>query len=241
MKIVVTGTSGRIGKYVYRHMLEHGHDTLGADIAPAPAEVRNSLRVDLTDAGEVYGALGSFGADAVVHMAAWSNAGLVPDAKTYCDNASSTFNVFQACKDLGIKRVVSASSAQVYGFRKYAPPYVRTDETCPLHPLNCYAASKVAGEQAAEYFSRNHNMCILSFRIMGVRTPAQIDQDMDRLAEEPIERNHRFWILTDARDAAMACRKATEVAEVEPGPYNITGGRTYLETPVQELIKKHFG
>ena len=64
---------------------------------------------------------------------------------------------------------------------------------------------------------------------------------MSRLQHVPIRRNHRFWILTDARDAAMAYRKAIESAEVEPGPYNITGARTYLETPVRELIREHFG
>ncbi len=241
MKVIVTGVSGRIGRYVYRELVDHDHDVLGVDILSPPPKVRNRLLVDLTDAGQVYGMLGGFSPDAVIHLGAWSNAGLVPDAKTYGDNTSGTFNIFQACTDLGIRRVISASSAQVYGFRKHAPPYLRADESCPRRPLNCYAASKVAGENAAGYFSSNYGITILSFRFMGIRTPAQIDEEIESMREGPIKRDHKFWVLTDARDAAMGCRKAIEVDEVEPGPYNITGARTVLETPLPQLIRKHFG
>ena len=48
--------------------------------------------------------------------------------------------------------MVSASSAQVYGFAKEPPTYVPVDEAHPLRPANCYALSKVMGEQAADYF-----------------------------------------------------------------------------------------
>ena len=56
---------------------------------------------------------------------------MVPDAKTYVDNTSGTFNLFQVCADLGIPGVISASSAQVYGFHKYSPIHVRANEVLP--------------------------------------------------------------------------------------------------------------
>ena len=67
--------------------------------------------------------------------------------------------------DLGIKRVVAASSNQVYGLAGAPPLYAPVDEAHPLRPVNCYALSKMAGEQAADYFCRNFNIEILSFRI----------------------------------------------------------------------------
>jgi nucleoside-diphosphate-sugar epimerase len=53
-----------------------------------------SIMADLTDPGQAYAALA--GCDAVVHMAAWANAGVVTDPRTFNDNTSALFNVLQA-------------------------------------------------------------------------------------------------------------------------------------------------
>ena len=116
MQILVTGASGRIGRYVVKELVSAGHNVTGVDILSSEAKSSRFLRVDLTDAGEVYQALRAAKAEAVIHLGAWANAGVVPDTRTYGDNVQGTFNLFQACADLGIQRVVSASSAQVYGF-----------------------------------------------------------------------------------------------------------------------------
>ena len=81
MHIAVTGAAGRIGRYVVRDLLAAGHSVQGID-----AVAVSGLQVDLTDAGQVYGALA--GADAVVHMGAWANAGMVPDALSYSPSIS---------------------------------------------------------------------------------------------------------------------------------------------------------
>ena len=169
MKILVTGGSGRIGRYVVKELAGTGHDVTSVDILSPEERSPRFLRIDLTDAGEVYQALATVGAEAVVHLGAWANAGVVPDTRTYGDNVRGTFNLFQACADWGIQRVISASSAQVYGFAKAPPVYVPVDEAHPLRPTNCYALSKVVGEQAADYFVECFGMTILSFRFMGIR------------------------------------------------------------------------
>ncbi|HAA75873.1 TPA: hypothetical protein DCE37_12225 [Candidatus Latescibacteria bacterium] len=240
MRIVVTGSSGRIGWTVYQNLVNAGHDALGVDIQPARPDVRNSLLVDLTKSGEIYGALGQFRAEAVVHMGAWANSGHVADQDTYRDNTTATFNLFQACADLGITRIVSASSAQVYGFRDYTPEYARINETHPLHPLNCYAESKIAGESAAEYFASNFGLSIASFRFMGVRLSSQIAADIESIKADPASGRWLMWTRTDARDAADACRQAVEVAELETGVYNITGARIVLDADVRDLLGEHF-
>ena len=241
VRILVTGSSGRIGRYVVRELSEAGHEVLGIDVAPPPAEAPRGMHVDLTDAGEVCGALGRFGAEAVVHLGAWPTAGRVPDTRTYAGNVQGTFNVFQAGADLGIERVVSASSGQVYGFREHAPEYVRVDERHPLKPMNCYALSKVAGESAAEYFARTRDMTILSFRFQGVRLPPELDAAIGQMADDPASGKPQLWTRTDVRDAALACRLAIEAEAVDSGPYNITGPRIALNTPVSELARTHFG
>ena len=241
MQILVTGASGRIGRYVVKELVDAGHSVTGVDILASEGGSSRFLRVDLTDAGEVYQALAAAEAEAVVHLGAWANAGVVPDTRTYGDNVRGTFNVFQACADLGIQRVVSASSAQVYAFAKEPPVYVPVDEAHPLRPANCYALSKVVGEQTADYFIKRFGMTILSFRFMGIRMPVQLDAEIDELAQDPSKGTSLLWTRTDARDAAIACRLAVEAESVASGPYNITGVRVALSEPTAALVERYFG
>lgn len=241
MNIVVTGSSGRIGRYVVRELQNAGHTVVAADVVPPTDQLTSQIRVDLTDAGEVYQTLARSHADAVVHLAAWANAGLAPDTRVYADNVRGNFNLFQACADLGIERIVSASSAQVYGFAAAPPVYVPVDEYHPARPANCYALSKLAGEQAAQYFIERYGMTILSFRFMGVRAPAELRPEIEYMAADPSSDNRLLWTRTDARDAAVACRLAVEAQDVPPGPYNITGAEVVLPTETQDLVAEHFG
>ena len=238
MKIAVTGSSGRIGRYVVRELSHAGHQVVGLDVQHNAQAKGLQLLIDLTDAGQVYGALA--GCDAVVHMGAWANPGVVPDTRTYADNTTGTFNVFQAAADLGIRRIISASSNQVYGFFADPPLYAPVDEEHPCRPVNCYALSKMAGEQAAEYFSRHKGLEILSLRILGTRTPEEIPGDIAKIAADPKSAAKLLWTRTDARDAALACRLAVEADTVESGPYNIAGSRVALDIPTQELVARYF-
>lgn len=241
MQILVTGASGRIGRYVVKELVSAGHSVTGVDILTSDGSSPRFLRVDLTDAGEVYQALAGAKAEAVVHLGAWANAGVVPGTRTYGDNVQGTFNLFQACADLGIQRVVSASSAQVYGFAKAPPVYAPVDEAHPLRPANCYALSKVVGEQAADYFVERFGITILSFRLMGIRMPAQLNEEIDELIQDPSKGTSLLWTRTDARDAAIACRLAVEVDSVPSGPYNITGAQVVLSEPTATLVEQYFG
>lgn len=241
MKIVVTGGSGRIGRYVVKELVETGHQVTNADWVAPVREISRYLRVDLTDRGNVYEVLAEAQADAVVHLGAWPNPGIVPNTRTYGDNTQSTFNVFQACADMGIMRVVSASTAQVYGFAGAPPVFVPATEDHPLRPLNCYALSKMAGEQAADYFTGTRDLTILSFRFKGVRAPAQMDPSIEEMSRDPSLGCRMLWTLTDARDAAVACRLAVEREQVASGPYNISGPRVVLPQTTAELVGQYFG
>ena len=241
MNILVTGGSGRIGSYVVRELMQAGHNLTSVDVRP-PADKRcRFLRMDLTNSGEVYQTLATAHAEAAIHLGAWASAGIVPDTRTYGDNVQGTFNLFQACADMGIKRVISASSAQVYGFAKAPPQYVPVDETHPLRPANCYALSKIAGEQVADYFVERFGMTILSFRFMGIRTPNEISLEIARIVENPGSGTGLLWTRTDVRDAAMACRLAVEVEKIDSGPYNITGSRIILSESTATLVERYFG
>ena len=241
MNILVTGGSGRIGRYVVRDLVAAGHTVTNADLAPVPGLPGRFLRVDLTDAGDVYQALTYTKSQAVVHLGAWADAGIVPDTRTYGDNVRGAYNVFHACANLGIQRIVYASSAQVYGFAQAAPVYVPVDENHPLRPCNSYALAKVAAEQAAAYFVQQFGLNILSFRFMGIRMPSEIAAEIEAMVKDPASGAWLLWTRTDARDAALACRLAIEASEVPSGPYNITGARVVLDQPAADLVATYFG
>lgn len=237
MKVLVTGSSGRIGHYAMLDLKKAGHDVLGIDVVRGE---QTDLVVDLTQSGEIYQALARAKAEAVVHMGAWANPGVVPDTRTYGENVQGTFNLFQACAELGIRRVVSASSAQVYGFAGAPPEFVSVDESHPTRPINCYALSKVAGEQAAGYFVKNFGMEILSFRFMGIRSPEELNNEIDMLVQKPERGGALLWTRTDVRDAARACRLGIEASSPASGPYNITGARVVVDIASQELVNRYF-
>lgn len=230
-----------MGRYVVQELITHGHEVTSVDIAPQSAPPCPALQLDLTQAGEVYNGLARSKAEAVVHLGAWPNAGMTADTRTYADNVSGTYNLFQACADLGIRRVISASTNQIYGFAGAPPLYAPVDESHPLRPVNCYALSKMAGEQAAAYFVANYGMTILSFRLMGVRVPAQIPAEIEQMAANPASGAWLLWTRTDARDAGLACRLALEAANPPSGPYNITGAEVVINRTTRSLIEEYFG
>jgi nucleoside-diphosphate-sugar epimerase len=241
MRILVTGGSGRIGRYVVRDLVLAGHEITSVDVVVERIPGVHSLRVDLTEAGQVYQALARSQAEAVVHLGAWASDSQVPASRTFGENVQGTFNLLQACADLGIRRVVSASSNHVYGVVKAPPLYVPIDEQHPLRPAHAYGLSKVVGEQIADYFVAQHGLEVLSFRLMGVRTPAQLDAEIDRIFQDPQRGVHLLWTRCDARDAALACRLAVEVDGVAPGPYNITGRYVVLDEDSATLVRRYFG
>ncbi len=238
MKVFVTGATGRVGRYVVEEFRKSGHDVFSFD--RQRSEFALSLQGDLTCPGDAYAAVAASKPDVAVHMAAWSDAGIVSDSRTFGDNACGTFNLLQACADARVRRIIVASSAQVYGFSRLGPLFAPADETHPLRPLNSYAASKVANELAAEYFVRVYGLTVLSFRIMGARAAAELPGEIETLAAAPECGKDLLWTRIDARDVAIACRQALETQDVPSGAYNISGARIALDSPTAELMQRHW-
>jgi nucleoside-diphosphate-sugar epimerase len=109
-RIAVTGGSGKLGRAVVADLLAHGNEVVNLDIA-AP---RPHLKIDLTDYGQTVEALTRIDdrydrIDAVVHLAAIPAPGLLPNATTFQQNITATYNVFSAARLAGITNVVWAS------------------------------------------------------------------------------------------------------------------------------------
>ena len=80
-RVTVTGSSGKLGRVVVDHLLEHGWQAMAIDQAPPPRAGVVDSQVDLADFGQAYEAVSGIddrhdGVDAVVHLAAIPAPGL---------------------------------------------------------------------------------------------------------------------------------------------------------------------
>ena len=211
-RVAVTGGNGKLGRAVVAHLGEHGYEVVNLDITGRPPQ----LRVDLTDYGQTAEALtgiddryGSI--EAVVHLAAIPAPGLIPNAATFHNNMTATFNVFQAAKLAGITNVVWASSETVLGLPfTTPPPYIPVDEEYPARPESTYSLVKHLEEQMAAQFCRwNPELKMIGLRFSNVMDPEDYAQ-FPSFDADPRSRSWNLWGYIDARDGAQAVRKALE-------------------------------
>ncbi len=186
------------------------------------------------------------GVQAVFHQAA---SGSVPrsiedPATTIAVNVAGTANLFAAARDAGVRRVVYASSAAVYGDRSEMPRR-EGREGAPLSP---YAASKRMCEELAEIYSRCYGLEILGLRYFNVYGPRQrsdgpyasvVPRFLDACRDgRPLilhgdgGQSRDFLFVADAVRANLLAWAAP--AEVCGQAYNVATGR---ETRIRELAE----
>ena len=238
--VVVTGGSGRLGQHTIDHLLEHGYEALSLDVVPPPRKLCDSWLCDLRRSGDLYEAFK--GADAVIHLGAYQAPNLAPDCETFGNNVTATYNVLKAAVDLGVPRVVCASSIAAYGFlyapRIWAPDYLPLDEAHPCRPQDPYALSKVFGEQLADSCTRYSEITVVSLRFSGVNfDPAY--GELPRRWADPGFRMGTFWSYVDARDAAVACRLALEAPLSGHHVFNIAAPTSRYPEPTDELVRRY--
>lgn len=163
MRIVVTGSSGRLGRQVVAHLVSQQHEVICIDIKP-PADPLpghpQTHTVDLLDRSALTPLFS--GADGLCHMGNLPGFGGKAKASAgFQNNVSATFNVFDAAEEAGIRMIVLASSIQVYGVVRNdsslplpAPAYLPVDESHPIQPVNPYAISKCVGEMIGSAAAR---------------------------------------------------------------------------------------
>ena len=177
-KVVVTGGSGKAGRAVVRDLLEHGYEVLSVDLVPPAERLCPSLVADLTDLGETYDAFRGY--EMVVHLAAIPAPGIRTDEVTFRTNTLSTYNVFSVAKDIGMSRVVWASSETTLGlpFDRQQPAYAPMDENHPLYPESSYALSKVLGEEMARQFNRWTGIPFIGLRFSNIMEPQDYESSL---------------------------------------------------------------
>jgi nucleoside-diphosphate-sugar epimerase len=244
--IVVTGGSGQAGRACLKDLIEHGHDVTSVDLAPpGDPSIRHS-RVDLTDFGQTMAAFSGIDervseVTGIVHLAAIRAPGLAPNHVTFATNTVSTYNVFEAARQLKIRNIVWASSETVLGLPfETPPPYVPVDEEYPGRPESAYSLSKLMGEEMAKQFCRwDPQAKIIGLRLSNVMDPERY-AEFPSFDADPARRKWNLWGYIDARDAAQAIRLALDSTLTGAEIFVIANADTVMSTPNQELLDATF-
>lgn len=242
MRIAVTGSSGKLGSATVARLLADGHEVHGLDVAGVAGP--GFTRVDLTDYGQtidsLLGVTARFsGLDAVVHLAAIPVNGLVPDAATFHNNSTVSFNVLHAAIRAGIRTIVTASSITAMGFPfEEAPEFLPIDETVS-RANNTYALGKIAEEaMAAQLVRWAEDMSITALRFTNVVAPGEYGTFAR--AAEPGYRRDLLFSYVDSRDGAQAVALALQHAEPGFEVYDVAAADNGTAHSSAKLAATHF-
>jgi UDP-glucose 4-epimerase len=166
MHIFLTGGAGYIGSAAAQRLVEAGHEVTVYDSlvtghrAAVPGKAR-FVHGDLANADRLCSALEQRPVDAVMHFAAFIEAGesMVDPTKYFRNNASHSLGLLEACLHAGVRRFVLSSTAAVY-----ASSDKLLSEDSPLGPANVYGQTKLMVEQALEWYRRIHGLRFAALR-----------------------------------------------------------------------------
>jgi nucleoside-diphosphate-sugar epimerase len=240
MKVVVTGGAGKLGRWVVRDLTSAHHSVTVFDKVCSTETADRILAGDIENLSEVSQAVD--GADAVIHLAGIPTHGVVADDVTFRINVMGTFNVHEAARRLGIRRLVSLSSEAVLGWapgsweREHVPAYLPIDEDHPCAPQDCYGLSKQVMEDIARSFTAKCGMETVLIRAPWLVSPEELQQ----LAKSGGRTPTRFALYhyIDARDLARACRLAVERPLTGSHTIYVGSGESSVAEPLSSLLPR---
>jgi nucleoside-diphosphate-sugar epimerase len=171
-KVLVTGSSGRIGRAVVSELCERGHKVRGFDLVATPG-LTDMVVGSLTDMEAIRRAVA--GVTSLVHLAA------TPDdddflARIVPNNIIGVHNVLEAAREAGVRRMVLASSGQVVWHTRLTGPWPVGVDVQPS-PRYWYAAAKMFLEGAGRAFAEGFGMSVIAVRLGWCpRTKEQVEE-----------------------------------------------------------------
>ncbi|MCX5778218.1 MAG: NAD-dependent 4,6-dehydratase LegB [Elusimicrobia bacterium] len=251
-KILVTGADGFIGSHVVENLLEKGYSVKAfvyynsfnsyGWLDSLPKEKLKKIEIfsgDIRDPNGVRNAVK--GCDAVMHLAALI---AIPfsyhSPDSYVDtNMKGTLNILNACRDLGVQKLLVTSTSEVYGTAKYVP----IDEDHPLQGQSPYSATKIGADQLALSFYRSFDLPVTIVRPFNTYGPRQsaraviptiISQALSGKKEIHLGSLHPTRDLVFVKDTAEGFLRILEHKKTEGEVINIS---TQKEISVGDLAK----
>lgn len=251
MKIVITGATGHLGRYVTHHLASLGHSVIAASRTGkypdlpykcSPVSIE-PLAVDiaLEESVEIL-AQAMQGGAALVHLAAWhppaTASTTVEDRRTLLEiNALGTMRVYEAAKKASASTIIFASTFEVYGDTRDNP----MTEHSRRKPLTDYGATKLTGEDHLCSLTAEDKIPGISLRMPAIYGPGEHTSRALPNFLRAVAQGKRPTVAGDGadtrdqlhvRDAALAFEQALQYGS--SGIFNIADGK---EHSILELAK----
>ena len=168
MKILITGGTGFIGSHLTQFLKKDNDITIYDVKKPIEKDVKFILG-DILDEQKILQSFQDF--DAIIHLAATvgvKNTETNP-VLTLNTNILGTKNILEACKKHNIKKMIFASSSEIYG----EPRKVPIDETQTPIPITTYGISKLASEEYLKSYAKTCGFNYSILRFFNVVGPKQ--------------------------------------------------------------------
>jgi len=169
VKILVTGGAGYIGSVLVALLLEAGHevvvlDNLSHGHRDAVSKGASFIEADVADIRQAL--IGHGDIEAVIHLAAYIAAGesMTKPELYWRNNTVATLSMFEGIMALGIRKLIFASTAAVYG----DPQTIPIAEDAPKVPTNTYGMTKLASDMAITSYCLAHGLAATSVRFFNV-------------------------------------------------------------------------
>jgi UDP-glucose 4-epimerase len=256
MRVLVTGGAGFIGSHIVDALIARDHDVAVLD------DLDTGFRENVNaQARLVIGSVADEdlvrdtmqGCDVVFHQAAHKAVlrSVEHPLPTDTVNTHGTLTVLQAARDLGVRRVVHASSSSVYGGSAPRP----TAEDAALRPRSPYAVSKLAAEEYCRVFAELYGLETVALRYFNVYGPRQrpdatyaavIPLFIDALlnGRAPVVhddglQSRDFTYVSDVVAANIAAANAA--AACAGHVYNVAGGAEYTLLDILRVLGELLG
>jgi nucleoside-diphosphate-sugar epimerase len=255
VRILVTGASGFIGRYLSSYARAKGHEVVGTYLSEAELSSRiptdpkvEWTRLDLRDGAAVTSLVKKVAPDAVFHLGAqaYAKQAWADPLDTFETNVLGTIRLYEALRrHPAVRGVLLTASAAAYGIPKRLP----ISEDAPLWATNPYGVSKACQEAISYQYAQNFGMRIVRARLFGTTGPGKTGDALNDFAQQVarLERGGKPAVLrvgnlearrdvSDIRDAVPALWTVFEAGTSEQA-VNIGAGRSYsVKAIVDQLV-----
>jgi len=256
MKILITGASGFIGRYLSFYAAERGHEVVGTYLSKADLDSRTPkhagirwVGLDMRRDAEVRAVVKETRPDAVFHLAAqaYAQKAWQDPLDTFDTNVSGTIRLYEALREAPPSRgVLLTASASAYG----APPSLPVSEEAPFRPTNPYGVSKACQELLSTQYAANFGLRIVRARLFGTTGPGKTGDALNDFARQvaALERAgtaaelrvgslDKRRDISDIRDSVHALWTVFERGSPDEA-VNVGAGQSYsIQGIVDELVR----
>ncbi len=235
MKILITGSSGHLGRALSIVLAKSKHQVSGIDVQPSKfthhiGSIANRAFVQKCMKG----------IEVVLHTATLHKPHIVTHSeKAFIDtNITGTLNLLETAKQVGVKSFIFTSTTSAFGdAMKSADTAVWVTEKLVPQPKNIYGVTKIAAENLCHLYHRNHQLPCIILRTSRFFAEADDDKKLrNTYVDANIKANELLYRRVDIQDVVDAHLLAVQQAQsIGFGRYIISGATPFTIGDLKDL------